>query len=61
VLRFPHASSVSRGLLLGLLGSAIAISANAGVISTVGGQTMTVSYSPRDLRNGATDLYGRLR
>ena len=60
----PRVIGLSRGLLLGLLGSTIAISAHAGVISTdEGRQTMSVSYSPRDLRDEAArqNLYGRLK
>ena len=55
---------LSSGLLLGLLGSMIAICAHAGTISTdEGRQTMTVSYSPLDLADEAArqNLYGRLK
>ena len=60
----PRVIGLSRGLLLGLLGSTFAFSAYAGAVSTDRGrQTMTVSYSPRDLRDEAArqNLYGRLK
>jgi UrcA family protein len=60
----PRVVGLSRGLLLGLLGSAIAVSAHAGAVSRdQGGQTMTVRFSPLDLRTDASRqaLYGRLK
>ena len=54
----------SRGLLCGLLGSMIAISAQAGGVAvSEDRQTMTVSYSARDLRDAEAmhNLYGRLK
>ena len=59
----PRVIGLSRGLLLGLLGSTIAISAAAGVKVDEDRQTMTVSYSTADLRDPAAmdNLYGRLK
>ena len=60
----PRVIGLSRGLLLGLLGSTIAISAEAGGVKVdEDRQTMTVSYSPADLRDAAAmhNLYGRLK
>ena len=60
----PRVIGLSRSLLLGLLGSTIAISAEAaGVKIDEDRQTMTVSYSPADLRDPAAmdNLYGRLK
>ena len=54
----------SRGLLFGVLGSTIAISAHAGSVKVnEDRQTMSVSYSVQDLRDAAAmhNLYGRLR
>jgi UrcA family protein len=60
----PRVIGLNRGLLLGLLGSSIAISAQAGGVKVdENRQTMTVSYSPADLRDPAAmhNLYGRLK
>jgi UrcA family protein len=48
---------------LGLIGSVIAISAEAGVSVSEDRQTMSISYSPRDLRDpeAMQALYGRLK
>lgn len=60
----PRVVGLSRGLVLGLLGSTIAISAHAGGVN-VGQdrQTMSVSYAGLDLRDPAAmhNLYGRLK
>jgi len=60
----PRVVGLSRGLLLGLLGSTIAISAHAGGVA-VGSdqQTMSVSYAGLDLSDPAAmhSLYGRLK
>src|SRR5688572_16515519 len=60
----PCVIGLSRSLLLGLLGSTIAISAEAGGVKVdEDRQTMTVSYSPADLHDAAAmhNLYGRLK
>jgi UrcA family protein len=59
----PRVIGLSRGLLLGLIGSVIAISAEAGVSVSEDRQTMSISYSPRDLRDpeAMQALYGRLK
>jgi UrcA family protein len=60
----PRVIGLSRSLLLGLLGSTIAISAEAGGVKVdEDRQTMTVSYSPADLHDAAAmhNLYGRLK
>jgi UrcA family protein len=60
----PRVIGLSRGLLLGLLGSSIAISAQAGGVKVdEDQQTITVSYAGLDLRDPAAmhNLYGRLK
>jgi UrcA family protein len=60
----PRVIGFSRGLLLGLLGSTIAISAHAGAVTFADDQqTMTVSYAGLDLRDPEAmhSLYGRLK
>jgi UrcA family protein len=60
----PRVIGFSRGLLLGLLGSTIAISAHAGGVTFADDQqTMTVSYAGLDLRDpeAMRSLYGRLK
>jgi len=60
----PRVIGLSRGLLLGLLGSSIAISAQAGGVTVdEDQQTIRVSYSRVDLRDPAAmhNLYGRLK
>ena len=60
----PRVIGLSRGLLLGLLGSSIAISAQAGGVTVdEDQQTIRVSYSRLDLRDPAAmhNLYGRLK
>jgi UrcA family protein len=60
----PRVIGVSRGLLLGLLGSSIAISAQAGGVTVdEDQQTIRVSYAGLDLRDPAAmhNLYGRLK
>src|SRR5262245_35981727 len=55
---------LSRGLLAGLLGSTLALSAQAGDIALVSEtKTMTVSYAGLDLTDPAAmhSLYGRLK
>ena len=61
---FPRVIGLGRGLLLGLLGSTIAISAHAGGVTFADEQsTMTVSYAGLDLRDpeAMQNLYGRLK
>ena len=60
----PRVIGLSRGLLLGLLGSSIAISAQAGGVKVdEDQQTISVSYAGLDLRDPAAmhNLYGRLK
>ena len=60
----PRVIGLSRGLLLGLLGSSIAISAQAGGVTVdEDQQTIRVSYARLDLRDPAAmhNLYGRLK
>ena len=60
----PRVIGLSRGLLLGLLGSSIAISAQAGGVTVdEDQQTIRVSYAGLDLRDPAAmhNLYGRLK
>ena len=60
----PRVIGLSRSLLLGLLGSTIAISAEAGGIKVdEDRQTISVSYTGLDLRDPAAmhNLYGRLK
>ena len=60
----PRVIGLSRGLLLGLLGSSIAISAQAGGVKVdEDQQTISVSYAGLDLRDPAAmhSLYGRLK
>jgi UrcA family protein len=60
----PRVIGFSRSLLLGLLGSSIAISAQAGGVKVdEDQQTITVSYAGLDLRDPAAmhNLYGRLK
>ena len=60
----PRVIGCSRSLLLGLLGSSIAISAQAGGVKVdEDQQTITVSYAGLDLRDPAAmhNLYGRLK
>ena len=60
----PRVIGLSRGLLLGLLGSSIAISAQAGGVTVdEDQQTIRVSYARVDLRDPAAmhNLYGRLK
>ena len=60
----PRVIGISRGLLLGLLGSSIAISAQAGAVKVdEDQQSISVSYSPADMRDPAAmhNLYGRLK
>jgi UrcA family protein len=60
----PRVIGLSRGLLVGLLGSSIAISAQAGGVKVdEDQQTISVSYAGLDLRDPAAmhNLYGRLK
>ena len=60
----PRVIGLSRSLLLGLLGSSIAISAQAGGVTVdEDQQTIRVSYAGLDLRDPAAmhNLYGRLK
>ena len=60
----PRVIGLSRGLILGLLGSSIAISAQAGGVKVdEDQQTISVSYAGLDLRDPAAmhNLYGRLK
>ena len=60
----PRVVGLSRGLVLGLLGSTVAISAHAGGVKVdQDRQTMSVSYAGLDLRDPAAmhNLYGRLK
>jgi UrcA family protein len=60
----PRVIGFSRGLLLGLLGSSIAISAQAGGVKVdEDQQTISVSYAGLDLRDPSAmhNLYGRLK
>ena len=60
----PRVIGLSRSLLLGLLGSTIAISAQAGGVTVdEDQQTIRVSYAGLDLRDPAAmhNLYGRLK
>jgi UrcA family protein len=60
----PRVIGLSRSLLLGLLGSSIAISAQAGGVKVdEDQQTISVSYAGLDLRDPAAmhNLYGRLK